>query len=185
MFREWPYLYAGDDEAYERAYLDVYARSARSTVVVARNSSGAVVGASSCLPLADEGPAIRAPFEVRGIDLSPFFYFAESVLLPEYRGQGIGVRFFEERERVARRSGAAFAVFCAVRRADNHPARPLDAPSLEAFWRRRGFVPLPGVSCDFSWTDVGETRETAHVLDFWSKTLHGEVLPDALAGVGV
>ena len=35
VFRDWPYLYDGD-VAYEREYLDAYARSANSMVVLAR-----------------------------------------------------------------------------------------------------------------------------------------------------
>lgn len=87
------------------------------TAVVVAKDGDKVVGASTCLPLKDEMACIRAPFEERGLSTDDFFYFGESVLLESYRGQGIGVRFFEERERHARSaSNASFAVFCAVRR---------------------------------------------------------------------
>ena len=53
VFRDWPCLYDGD-VAYEREYLEAYARSPRSVVVLARDGE-AVVGASTGLPLAEDG----------------------------------------------------------------------------------------------------------------------------------
>ena len=88
VFREWPYLYDGD-RAYEAEHLATYLRSPRAAVIVAR-LEGRVVGASTCLPLIDETPNVQAPFVARGWDLNRFFYFGESVLLPECRGRGIG-----------------------------------------------------------------------------------------------
>ena len=49
-----------------------------------------VVGASTGLPMIAADEAFRAPFIAAGIDPARVFYFGESVLLPEYRGQGIG-----------------------------------------------------------------------------------------------
>ncbi|GBQ31449.1 GNAT family N-acetyltransferase [Gluconacetobacter azotocaptans] len=179
VFREWPYLYDGGDPAYEERYLDVYVRSPAAAIVTAADG-GRIVGASSCLPLRDEMACIRAPFEVRGLDLDRFFYFGESVLLPAWRGQGLGVRFFAERERHARTGTAEFAVFCAVRRPDTHPGRPSDAPSLHGFWGRRGFRPLPGISCMLDWREPGDTAERAHALDFWIKPLRDAPVPARL-----
>ncbi|MFL5279581.1 MAG: GNAT family N-acetyltransferase, partial [Rhodopila sp.] len=56
------------------------------------------VGASTGLPLADATGNVQAPFLVRGWPLPSFFYFAESVLLPPYRGRGVGATFFAPRE---------------------------------------------------------------------------------------
>ena len=58
VFRDWPYLYAGD-LAYEREYLRAYARSPGSVVVLALDG-GRVVGASTGLPLADDTAADAA-----------------------------------------------------------------------------------------------------------------------------
>jgi GNAT superfamily N-acetyltransferase len=65
--------------------------------------------------------AFREPFAARGIDVTRLFYFGESVLLPEYRGHGIGHAFFDAREAAARRAGASAACFAAVVRAPDHP----------------------------------------------------------------
>jgi GNAT superfamily N-acetyltransferase len=174
VFREFPYLYDGDED-YERSYLQVYATCGRAAVIVARDGT-AIVGASTCIPLPQETAAVRAPFESRGLDLDDYFYFGESVLRPEYRGQGIGVKFFEAREAVARHAGAAFAVFCAVRREDSHPARPVNIADMPRFWRNRGFAPLVGVSCQMEWKEPG-TALRRHDLDFWIKPLGPAAIP--------
>ena len=52
---------------------------------------------------------MKTPFLTADVDPGSVFYFGESVLLPSWRGQGIGVIFLKEREDFARslaRSGA-------------------------------------------------------------------------------
>jgi GNAT superfamily N-acetyltransferase len=170
VFREWPYLYDGD-EAYERRYLQTYLRSERSTVVLALDGDRAV-GASTALPLSDEADYVTAPFAARGMDLARIFYFGESVLDPAYRGQGIGVRFFEEREAHARSFGRFdTACFCAVQRPATHPARPADYVPLDAFWLKRGFAKDEDFTTSFSWRDIGEAGETEKPMAFWFKRL--------------
>jgi GNAT superfamily N-acetyltransferase len=176
VFRDWPYLYEGDQD-YEETYLRIYADSPRAAIVLALDGE-AVVGASTCLPLTDETENVQAPFRAAGIGIDRVFYFGESILLKPYRGAGAGVRFFQEREAHARRVSACdIAAFCAVQRAPDHPARPADAVPLDAFWRRRGFAPYPSLTCEMGWTEVGAEDETAHRLAFWLKSLTGAPLP--------
>jgi GNAT superfamily N-acetyltransferase len=176
VFRDWPYLYDGD-EAYEASYLQIYVRSERAAVIVARQGRH-IVGASTCLPLVDETENVQAPFHDRGYDPGDFFYFGESVLLPELRGQGAGVVFFREREAHARAvSTCNFAAFCAVQRPQAHPGRPESFEPLDGFWTRRGFVRRPDLRCTMRWKDVGEETETDKPLMFWLKSLHGAALP--------
>ena len=176
VFRDWPYLYDGD-EAYERAYLQTYLRSPRAAVIVAR-LRGDVVGASTCLPMIDETENVRAPFVAAGYDPARFFYFGESVLLPELRGRGVGVAFFREREaHAASVPGCDFAAFCAVQRADDDPARPPGYETLDGFWGRRGFTRRPDLRCMMAWKDVGAADSTEKTMVFWLKSLSGRALP--------
>jgi GNAT superfamily N-acetyltransferase len=175
VFRDWPYLYDGS-EAYEAAYLRTYLQAPGAAVAIAWDG-GTAVGASTCLPMAEADAEARAPFTARGLDLAAFYYFGESVLLPDYRGRGIGVRFFELREAQARAHAATqFATFCAVQRPADHPLRPAGARGLEDFWAHRGYTRRPDLTCRFTWKDIGEAEETPKTLMFWLKSLHGAVL---------
>lgn len=169
VFRAYPYLYAGDT-AYERAYLADYARDPQALIVLAEDG-GRAVGASTAMPLASAHDYVRAPFAAQRFSIPEHFYFGESVLLDAYRGQGIGVQFFAEREAHARAFGFAHATFCAVVRPADHPARPADYVPLDAFWRNRGYAPAPGLTAAFSWTDIGDASETAKPMQFWRKRL--------------
>ena len=170
VFREWPYLYDGD-ESYESDYLKSYARSARAMLAVAYDGD-TVIGASTCMPMTDASADVQAPLAAFGLDPRNFFYFGESVLLPAYRGHGLGVRFFAAREAHARADAACdHALFYAVRRAPDHPARPVNATSLEAFWSHRGFGRMPGLSCTMRWKELGMPTETTNTLDAWIKKL--------------
>ena len=135
VFRDFPYLYDGS-QAYERNYLRTYAESPGSICFIARDGD-AIVGASTAIPMADETDAFRQPFIEAGWNPDDIFYYGESVLLPEYRGEGIGVAFFDRREAHAREQGYRYAVFCAVVRPEDHPARPEDYEPLDNFWHRR------------------------------------------------
>lgn len=167
VFRDWPYLYVGDAD-YEASYLRVYQDNPRA-VIAAAFDGDRLVGAATGLPLSDADPEFQAAFE--GQEVSDIFYCAESVLLPEYRGQGAGHRFFDLREGHARGLGFRRVCFCGVIRPDDHPARPTDYRPLDAFWRKRGYAPLPGVTAHFGWRDIGAQEETQKPMQFWMRTL--------------
>lgn len=170
VFREWPYLYEGD-AAYEERYLARYAAAPGAAVVLAFDGER-VVGASTCLPLIEEGETVKAPFVAAGWDLARVFYFGESVLLPGYRGRGAGVGFFAEREAHALRfPGIDTAAFCAVVRDPTDPRKPAGYVPLDAFWRKRGYTPAPDLACTMSWREIDSSNETPHVLAFWLKRL--------------
>ena len=125
VFREFPYLYDGT-EAYEETYLQSYAESPESLVVIVFHKEK-IIGASTGIPLDQAMEEFQAPFLQHGHDVNRIFYFGESVLLKEFRGLGIGVRFFEARESYASRLGRfSHTAFCAVERPENHPRRPSD-----------------------------------------------------------
>jgi GNAT superfamily N-acetyltransferase len=105
------------------------------------------------------------------MDVARLFYFGESVLVPGYRGLGVGHRFFDAREDVARAAGAEAAIFCAVVRPADHVLRPGEARDLHPFWRTRGYAPMEGFTCSLNWKDIDNAQETAHLMQFWSKRL--------------
>lgn len=169
VFKSFPYLYDGD-LAYEAAYLAPFATSSDS-VLIAAFDGDTIVGASTGTPLLSHGDAFAAAFAQTDLDLSKVFYCAESVLLPQYRGQGIGHAFFDHRETGARALGCTYSAFCAVVRPQDHPARPETYRSHDVFWRGRGYAPLPGIVAHFSWKDLGDASETSKPLQFWGRTL--------------
>jgi len=170
VFRDFPYLYDGD-EAYERGYLRTYTETPGGVLIVARDGRR-VVGASTGLPLAGEPEEVRAAVARAGLTVDSTFYLGESVLLPAYRGRGVGVRFFAAREAHARALGGfTHTVFCAVERPGGHPRRPANYQPLDAFWRRRGYAPLERARCTFSWRDLDEDAESPKPMVFWGRRL--------------
>jgi GNAT superfamily N-acetyltransferase len=170
VFRDWPYLYAGDLD-YERGYLQAYARSPDSVFVLAFDGD-AVVGASTGLPLADDTDQFQRPFRDAGRAVDDVFYFGESVLLPVYRGRGLGHRFFDEREAHAAALGRfAWTGFCAVDRHPADPRRPAGHRGNEAFWAKRGYLRQPGLTVHLAWQEIGEPAPTDKPLTFWLRPL--------------
>jgi GNAT superfamily N-acetyltransferase len=169
VFRDWPYLYVGT-LAYERHYLETYRRCPDSLAVLVWDDE-ACIGATTALPLRDAPPEMREPFERTGIASEDILYFGESVVLPAYRGRGIGLRFFAEREAHARRLGLRRCAFCAVDRPEDHPMKPAGYVPNDAFWQRRGYHRQPQLVCHFTWQDLGETAPSTHPLSYWLKTL--------------
>jgi GNAT superfamily N-acetyltransferase len=170
VFRDWPYLYDGSAEE-ESAYLAPFLRSPSAALVVAFDADEPV-GCATCLALMEADADISDPFRAMGLDPAEHFYFGESVLLPQYRGRGAGVAFFAAREAHAlAASSSPFATFCAVRRPEEHPLKPAGAGTLHAFWRHRGYAPVPGLACTMSWKQVDTEGEVANTLDFWRRRI--------------
>lgn len=169
VFRDWPYLYDGSLD-YEREYLQTYRDSAGALLVGAFHGER-LVGASTSTPMEDHASEFAAPFKDQGVALETILYGAESVLLPEYRGIGLGHRFVDLREDHARALGRTHVAFCSVIRPGDHPSRPASYRTNDAFWRGRGYAPLPGVLAAFAWKDLGDAGESVKQLQFWMRAL--------------
>ena len=172
VFREFPYLYDGTQE-YEMDYLEEYVSSERSLIVLAEYGDE-IVGASTGIPLAEADEDFRKPVEASGLDARDVFYFGESVLMPEFRGRGIGHRFFDEREIHASDLGFRIAGFFSVLRPVDHPLKPADYRPHDFFWQKRGYAPQESVIARYPWKQVGETRESLQELVFWLRELSQE-----------
>lgn len=141
-------LYDGDTR-YERDYITKFAAS-KGAVIIGAYEGVQMVGAATGAPLKDHFDDFAAPLVAAGYRAEDLFYFGESVLLEAFRGRGIGVDFFIEREKAALEAGFDRVVFCSVIRPRDHPMRPQDhlAPpwlsadaggdrsiSLERYWQ--------------------------------------------------
>lgn len=170
VFRDYPYLYEGTPD-YEKEYLQTYADAPRAFLFAVYDAAR-MVGATTCIPLADETPEVQQPFLDAGYDLGKVFYFGESILLPAYRGRGLGHRFFDEREAHAAGFGTyTMTCFCAVQRPADHPLQPLDYQPLDPFWNKRGYRKVPDLQSYFSWPDLGEKESTAKPMTYWIRHL--------------
>lgn len=170
VFRDYPYLYEGD-LSYEKAYLQTYSRAPRA-LLYAVFYRGNMIGATTCIPLADETAEVKKPFLDAGMNIEEVFYFGESILLPQYRGQGIGNRFFDARESHAASFGTYHhTCFCAVDRPQDHPLRPVDYQPLDAFWTKRGYKKVPALVSEFEWRDIGDSDSTSKPMTYWMRPL--------------
>jgi GNAT superfamily N-acetyltransferase len=169
VFRAFPYLYDGD-LAYEEGYLQVY-RDSEDAILVGAYDGDRLIGAATGTPMEDHADDFGAALAGTGLALEQIFYCAESVLLPGYRGQGIGHRFFDARETHARALGRTHCAFCGVVRPAHHPLRPDAYRPLDAFWRKRGYAPVTGAVARFRWKDIDQEAETDHDLQFWMRAL--------------
>jgi GNAT superfamily N-acetyltransferase len=174
VFRDFPYLYRGD-EASERDYLLGYAACEGSVFVLAE-ALGTVVGVSTGLPLASADGSFRKPFESAGMDHGEWFYFGESVLDPAWRGRGLGHRFFDAREAHARGLGFERTCFCAVERTPDHPLRPADYRPHDVFWGKRGYLRRPELRARFAWRQVDSpASDVANELVFWTREVAAQM----------
>ena len=165
VFYEFPYLYEGNMD-YEKAYLSIYTKSKLGFAFLLYDNNE-LIGATTGLPLAEEGVEIKKPFLDAGIDINDVFYFGESILLQAYRGQGFGHLFFDEREAFARTNKFPITAFCSVVRPENHALKPRDYRSNELFWKKRQYIRNSDLICKMSWLDRNQVLETEKELEFW------------------
>ncbi len=167
VFHDFPYLYEGSLD-YEKEYLKIYTEN-EQCVLVAAFDGQKMVGAATAMPLSHEADYVKAPFILQALNIDEIYYFGESVLLPEYRGQGLGHKFFDEREAAAKKFGFKYTYFCGVVRDEKHPMRPSDYSPLDSFWIKRGYAKQAHLKSDFSWLDIGESVETKKPMIYWMK----------------
>lgn len=170
VFRDFPYLYDGSLD-YEKEYLKTYINSPDSFLFSVFDGAK-MVGATTCIVLKDETTDVQEPFLKQNKNLSEIFYFGESILLKEYRGLGLGNRFFEEREKHAFSfPNIKSTCFCAVKRPEDHSLRPVDYQPLDAFWTKRGYRKDANMVSYFDWKDIGEAHSSEKPMEYWFKTI--------------
>lgn len=176
VFREYPYLYEGNYE-YELKYLERYFRSPRSFMLMAFDGTE-IVGATSALPLDDEDEDFQAQYKILGYRPSEIFYLGESVLLKDYRGQGLGREFMKQREKEAwRHKTFRYCSFCSVDRNSDDPRKPEGYRTLDHFWTTQGYKRIPEGLTYISWKEIGEEKETPKAMQIWIKELNEKSYP--------
>jgi len=170
VFREFPYLYDGDMD-YERQYLKTYSDCDDSFFAVVLDGAK-VVGVSTAIPMQHEENTFQQPLREAGWSIRQVCYFGESLLLPAYRKQGLGVGFFRLREAFAQSlPDCQYCAFSAVQRPIDHPLRPAGYEPLDAFWGKRGYQAHPELIAHYGWKDVDQPTETEKPMMFWIKAL--------------
>lgn len=170
VFAEFPYLYKGSLD-YESRYLSTYFSCPEALVVVCYDGEK-IVGASTAIPLRFESEEMQKPFLDAGIDPKKVMYFGESILLPQYRGHGIGKVFFHHRlQYAARQRGIEWATFCAVMRPSDHHRRPSDYRPLDGLWQSFGFKKKEGMIGEMLWQDWDEDQQSKKTMQFWLRPI--------------
>ncbi|MCB0378965.1 MAG: GNAT family N-acetyltransferase [Bdellovibrionales bacterium] len=169
VFREFPYCYEGDMDN-ETRYLSTYLKTPNIHLILAFQDKK-LIGASTSLPLLDEEEAIQKPFLEKGFKLDRVYYFGESVILSEARGQGTGHEFFRQREEQAKKMipDLEWTSFCGVNRPETHPLKPQNYRNLHEFWQRMGYEPRPDMQARLEWKDLGDDHKSEKTLTFWLK----------------
>ncbi len=166
VFKAYPYLYAGNAD-YERHYLRSFANAKHAIIAAACLEDGRVIGCATGSALDAHHAEFSAPLVKLGVDSATTFYFGESVLLPTFRGHGLGHVFFDAREAHARALGYQRACFCAVTRPPDHPEMPSGYTPLDRFWSARGYHRLEGVSTTYDWPEIANGPDIAHDMAYW------------------
>lgn len=170
LFREYPYLYDGSLE-YEQKYLNKFVNTPDSIICIAFEDDK-VIGALTGLPLSYEDPSIRKPWSVSNIHLNNIFYFSEALLLPEYRGKGLGKKLINLAEMWVINSQKYVSITLAtVIRENDHPMKPSNYESLDSLWQARGFQPTKNMICHIPWKEINENIETEKPMQFWHKSI--------------
>lgn len=173
VLRDWPHLYDGHAEHgadLPLPHLQACTQSWRSIAVLAFDGE-VLVGAATGLPLADAPGAVQRGFANAGLAAAQVFLCGKSVLLPGYRGRGLGHRFFDERESHARLLGGfELTAFCAVERSADDPRRPPFGRGYESFWHKRGYRVRGNVQLTLGWNEVG-AGQVPHRLTGWLRPL--------------
>lgn len=170
IFKSYPFLCKFSVEE-EIAYLKKFIQNKDAIAVVVFDGPK-IVGVSIGAPLESQEEDYLKPFREKGLNPANYFYFGQSVLEEPYRGRGLGHHFFDIREKhvhhLKRFSGICFL---SIVRTNKHPEASSDYPSLASFWEKTGYSKHPDLTCQKSWKDVDEEKETLKTLMFWIKEI--------------
>jgi GNAT superfamily N-acetyltransferase len=170
VYAEYPYLYDGNADEYNY-YIETYGSKPDSIVALAYDGDQ-VVGLATGVPLAETRTHYQIPFHELGLNVDSYYYLGELILLPEYRYQGLGTQLYSIIENYARSTQSySLITFCQVDDYESDPQRPADYSSTDSFNEKLGFTKHPEIHFTATWTHVGETEPTDHIMRYWIKPL--------------
>lgn len=170
-FREYPYLYDGTLEE-EQAYCKDLMTFAHAAIAVAYQGDQVVglLSGASLIPFSSHFGEVDG-FKTSGYDPGKMYYFAEIIVLPEYRGRGLGRRLFQEFEAWVVSQGYTHGCFISESY-DMHPLKPKNYREHDIQWRSMRYEKV-NVSVTYSWNTIqpdGSSRLQEHVMPYWVKT---------------
>jgi len=170
VLRDFPFLYP--DSLEEEIHFLRKLSQRKEAIAVLVFDGPQMVGASIGSPLEEEPQEALQPFIDRDLNASDYFYFGASTLLKPYRGRGLGHHFFDQREAHAKKAKRfKHSCFSSILRPKDDPRRPPDHPSLEDFWKKRGYAEHPDFRYAMTWKDIGQEAETPKQMVYWIKDL--------------
>lgn len=172
IYREYPYLYEGTEEEY-LPHIQHYAQPESVACLLFDNEK--TIGVAIGLPLKAMRDNYKRPLLNSDvyINIDSVFYLGEILLLPEYRGRGLGKQMYLKFEEMVRKK-ENFKSICLskISELESHPRMPAQYKSLDTFWAKLGFKRLNNVHFSVVWLNVGDQEESSHKMVYWIKTLY-------------
>jgi GNAT superfamily N-acetyltransferase len=167
IYRNYPYFYNGDDAGYE-AYLESFPNI--GDVIVCLAFEGAeVIGIAVGLPMSKRHVYQEILLE-HDYDIKEIFYLGEFGLKPEYQEKGIASTMYQNIEKFANKSGQ-FNKICFWEIENTSGKNNSSYFPSDDFWKQFGFIQQPELNFQILWTNIGNTKESAHKAVYWMKNL--------------
>lgn len=170
VFKEWPYLYDGDDDGEEK-YLQIYANTENALCVVALEGKS-VVGAVTGIPANESMKEVQDAFVEKNLPLDNAYYLGEFMLVKGFRERGIGKKMYLAFETLLKeKRGCEKVVLCEISRDKSDKRKPAEYKSLTPFWESLGYERLPNWKTSFLYKEIGQSEESLHTMHFREKNL--------------
>lgn len=167
IYREYPYLYNGDDKEYED-YLASYSKTKEAMICFAFEGKE-VIGIAAGMPMSMTRKSYQKPLLANSYKLDSLFYLGEFGLKPEYHGKGIEEKMYQEIENFAL-AGQFKELFLFEVESSKPVAKKSYIPQND-FWKKNGFIRHPELNFVINWVNINEKFESPHLAIYWIKKL--------------
>ena len=114
------------------------------------------MGIAMGLPINASMEQVQRVFDEKHIPMNACYYFADILLLKDYRKKKIGfkmIKYFEST--LISLGNYAWIYLCEIVREKNDPRIPLNYKSLNSFWDGLGYPIIPNWETSIEWLDSG------------------------------